>query len=103
MTHEGWPCELQMKQGWRSDAGLQGRNGERLHNLLCGLGLDNGNLAEHLPLAGLGGGLHAGLDAAQAGDSEDACLLHLGSGDLSELPMTLAATDFFSSHLVATA
>merc|ERR1711948_154223 len=46
---------------------------------------DNGHLAEDLPLAGLGGGLHAGLDAAQAGEGEDACLLHLGSADLSEL------------------
>merc|ERR1719166_767707 len=48
------------------------------------LGLDNDHLAEHLPLAGLGGGLLLGLDAAQAGDCEDARLLHFGSANLSE-------------------
>merc|ERR1712032_612962 len=84
LTHEGL-TELHLQHLWHSDAGFQGRNGERLHNLLRGLGLDNGHLAEDLPLAGLGGGLHAGLDAAQAGEGEDACLLHLGSADLSEL------------------
>merc|ERR1719436_239118 len=65
LTHEGRMCELQ--HGWCSDAGLQGCNGECLHNLLGRLGLDNGHLAEDFPLAGLGSGLHAGLEAAQAG------------------------------------
>merc|ERR1712051_949121 len=71
LTHDERPSELLLQHGWCSDAGLQGRNWERLDNLIRGLGLDNGHLAEDLPLAGLGGGLHAGLDAAQAGDGED--------------------------------
>ena len=48
LTHEGL-TELHLQHLWRSDAGFQGRNGERLHNLLRGLGLDSGRAACHPP------------------------------------------------------
>ena len=73
------------------DACLEGRDGEGLHNLAGRLGLDHVDLAECLPLAGLGGGLHAGLDAAQAGDGEDTVALDLLRGDLRQCVQDLGA------------
>merc|ERR1711920_454272 len=55
-----------------SDALLQGGHGERLDDGAGGLRLHHLHLAEDLLLAGLCGRLDAGLDLAQARESEDA-------------------------------
>merc|ERR1711972_709660 len=60
-----------------SDRLFQGSHGERLDDGACRLRLHPDLLAESKPGARLGGRLHAGLDAAEARDGEDATTLHL--------------------------
>merc|ERR1719230_348366 len=56
---------------------LKSLGSEGLHDSLSGLRLDKHHLAEHLPLASLGGSLLASLDHRQTRNDELAGLLHL--------------------------
>merc|ERR1719281_2294 len=67
-----------------SDALLQGGSRESLHYLPRGLGLHHHHLTEDLPLASLSGGLCPGLQPAQAGEGEEACLPDLLGRDLGQ-------------------
>merc|ERR1712039_462233 len=74
-----------------SDALLQGRSRESLHDLPCGLGLHHHHLAEDLPLASLRGGLCPKLEPAQAGEGEQARLPNLLRHDLGQAVNDLRA------------
>merc|ERR1719436_1842011 len=74
-----------------SDAPLQGRNGERLHDGFCWLRLHHNFLSEHHLLPSFGCWLHPRLDSAQTGKGEDARRLHFTSSDLSERSKHLSA------------
>mmetsp|Transcript_11080 Transcript_11080/g.23749 ORF Transcript_11080/g.23749 Transcript_11080/m.23749 type:complete len:128 (-) Transcript_11080:45-428(-) len=68
---------------------LERCHGERLDDGPGRLCLDDDLLAEDLPLASLGGRLLPGLDPAEAGQSEDAVLLHLSGGNLDNASNSL--------------
>merc|ERR1711904_385525 len=67
-----------------SDALLQSRRGEGLHDRASRLCLHQLHLSENLFLAGLGRRLLAGLDPAEAWECEDAVLLDFFGGDGSK-------------------
>merc|ERR1719356_1520274 len=74
-----------------SDALLDGGSWESLHDLARGLCLHHHNLAEDLLLASLSGGLHPGLQPAQAWKGEDARLPDLLRRNLGQAVNDLRA------------
>merc|ERR1740138_276898 len=93
ITHEK-RSERGLYNGNCSDARLQRSDREGLHNLLRRLGFHHDHLAEHLPLAGLGGGLHPRFDPAQTREGEDAALDNFFRRDLSKAADELRANIF---------
>merc|ERR1719333_103697 len=81
-----------------SDLLLECSNCEGLHNRLCWLCLDLPLLAEDHPHACFGGWLDPGLDAADAWNCEDACLLHLLRGNSRESAQDVGAV--LGLHLI---
>merc|ERR1712075_13448 len=74
---------------------LQGSNCESLHDCLCWFRCHLHLLTKRSPDASLGGWLHAGLDAAEAWNCEDASLLHFSSCDGHEAVKDLTANLLF--------
>merc|ERR1719271_1183846 len=81
-----------------SDLLLKCSNCKGLHNRLCWLCLNLPLLAEHHPHACLCGGPGPGLDAADAWNCEDACLLDLLCGNSHEAVQDVGAV--LGLHLI---
>merc|ERR1719502_1802979 len=83
--HCGIPTASKPRQDSKHRANLklllQCSRTETLHNCLCRLRSDLHLLAEYIPHSCFRGWFYSGLDAAQAMDREDSCLLHLLRGN----------------------
>merc|ERR550537_656897 len=93
-AHGGLPCTWGLNvpaADPRSDALLQGCDGERLDDGPRGLGLHNAHLPEDLPLASLGRGLLASLDHADARERNLPSLGDLRGHELREARQHLHA------------